>query len=413
VARALAIAALAVAVLAATQGAAPTGAQPPSEAAPDPDALVVPDPRLAPNLAAVAVDGDEYRAAVARYRATEQRLADARATFADAEATLGTSAAVDARLVEVGNEARRKRDKAAARVAALRDDVRAFAVAAYVSGGIGDALPTGLDLDEINERQRERVLADTVSEQQFAQLAANRDQQAQMSQLADRTDAELAELRRRTAETERTRDEALRAGQDEAAELVRATQRVADARLGAQVVGLDFSLVVLDAYVKGAQAMAFERPACGLRWSALAGIGRTESGHGTFGGAIVQPDGSSTRPIVGIPLDGSNETAVIGDSDGGGLDGDGAFDRAVGPMQFIPTSWRAFGRDGNGDGVADPQNMYDAALAAAGLLCRTRGLETDDGMRRAFLAYNNSSAYASLVLQRTHGYDQFALPPPG
>ena len=134
--------------------------------------------------------------------------------------------------------------------------------------------------------------------------------------------------------------------------------------------------MVLDAYVKAATALAFEKPACGLRWTALAGIGRTESGHGTFGGAVVQPNGDLTRPIVGIPLDGENGTAVIGDSDGGALDTDPDFDRAVGPMQFIPTSWQTLGRDGNGDGVSDPQNMYDAALAAAGLLCREPRLST-------------------------------------
>jgi membrane-bound lytic murein transglycosylase B len=391
----------------------PAAAQAETPASADPTPLVVPDPRVAPNLAAVEVDSAEYRAAVSHYRATEQRLNDARATFAEAEATLGTLAVTDARLVATGNEARRKRDKAAARVAELTADVRTFAVAAYITGGMGDPIPTGLDLDEINERQRERVLADTVSEQQFAQLGAQRDQQDRMTTLAERTEAELAEVRRRTADTERTRDEASRDGAQASAELLRATGRVADARLQAQVVGLDFSFVVLDAYVKGAMAMAFEKPECGLRWTALAGIGRTESGHGTFGGAVVQPDGSLTRPIIGIPLDGTNETAVIGDSDGGGLDGDAGFDRAVGPMQFIPTSWSAFGRDGNGDGVRDPQNMYDAALAAAVLLCRTRGLEADDAMRRAFLAYNNSGAYATLVLQRTHGYDAFQIPPVG
>jgi membrane-bound lytic murein transglycosylase B len=394
-------------------GSTPLRAQTDAPAVVDPAPLVVPDPRIAPNLAAVAVDSAEHRSAVAHYRATEQRLNDARATFADAEATLGTLAVTDARLVATGNEARRKRDKAAVRVEALTADVRTFAVAAYIIGGVGDPIPTGLDLDEINERQRERVLADTVSEQQFVQLGAQREQQERMAALAGRTEAELAEVRRRTADTERTRDEASRDGTQAGAELLRATARVADARLQAQVVGLDFSLVVLDAYVKGAMAMAFEKPECGLRWTALAGIGRTESGHGTFGGAVVQPDGSLTRPIIGIPLDGSNETAVIGDSDGGGLDGDTGFDRAVGPMQFIPTSWKAFGRDGNGDRVADPQNMYDAALAAAVLLCRTRGIDADDAMRRAFLAYNNSNAYAALVLQRTHGYDAFQIPPVG
>ena len=118
----------------------------------------------------------------------------------------------------------------------------------------------------------------------------------------------------------------------------------------------------------------FERPECGLRWTGLAGIGKVESGHGTYGGSRLSATGDTSQPIIGIPLDGSAGTAAIGDTDGGELDGDPTTDRAVGPMQFIPGSWRSLGRDGNGDGRADPSNIYDAALAAAGLLCRAVGI---------------------------------------
>jgi membrane-bound lytic murein transglycosylase B len=232
-----------------------------------------------------------------------------------------------------------------------------------------------------------------------------------MGALVARTAEELADVRQRVAETTAARDDAIESGARATSDLDRFGRQVADTRLEARVVGLDFTFVVLDAYVKAATMLAGERPECGLRWTALAGIGRTESSHGTFGGAQVRADGSITRPIIGIPLDGNNGTAVIGDSDGGELDGDPSVDRAVGPMQFIPTSWRSLGRDGNDDGRADPQNMYDAALAAANLLCRSQRLDTDGGMRSAFLRYNNSSAYAALVLERTHRYDQFVIPP--
>ena len=42
-------------------------------------------------------------------------------------------------------------------------------------------------------------------------------------------------------------------------------------------------------------------------------------------------------------------------------------------MQFIPSTWALYGADGNGDGVADPFNIFDAAAAAAHYLCRAGG----------------------------------------
>src|SRR3546814_7774003 len=84
--------------------------------------------------------------------------------------------------------------------------------------------------------------------------------------------------------------------------------------------------------------MAFEQPACGVQWWAVAGISRVEGHHGTYGGSTVALGGDTTKRIIGIQLNGTNQTAVIGDSDGGALDGDPVFDRAVGPMQFIPRS---------------------------------------------------------------------------
>ena len=89
------------------------------------------------------------------------------------------------------------------------------------------------------------------------------------------------------------------------------------------------------------------------------------------------PTGNAVPPIFGIALDGGN-TAEITDTDDGAIDGDAEFDRAVGPMQLIPQTWRNWHIDGGGDGVEDPQNIDDAALAAANYLCRS---SIDDGHR--------------------------------
>jgi hypothetical protein len=130
-------------------------------------------------------------------------------------------------------------------------------------------------------------------------------------------------------------------------------------------------------------------PTCGLRWELLSAIGKTESNHGS---GRLDAKGDSVIPIIGIPIG--------PDTDGGVLDLDPTADHAVGPMQFIPSTWRTSGADGNGDGVADPNNIFDEALAAARYLCRAAGsltLLTRDGVVRAILSYNPNMQYLQVV----------------
>ncbi|WP_079135065.1 lytic murein transglycosylase [Streptomyces qinglanensis] len=153
---------------------------------------------------------------------------------------------------------------------------------------------------------------------------------------------------------------------------------------------------VLAAYQKAARSLASRTPGCGLRWELLAGIGKVESGHAR--GGAVDKDGTTLRPILGPVLNG-NGFARIKDTDGGRWDSDTTYDRAVGPLQFIPSTWDRWGADGNGDGRKDPNNIHDAALAAGGYLCADgRDLSTGAGLDRAVLSYNNSSDYLRTVL---------------
>ena len=162
--------------------------------------------------------------------------------------------------------------------------------------------------------------------------------------------------------------------------------------------------VALNAYRVAAARMATAKGECGIDWSLLAGIGRVESNHGRYGGAVLGPDGSATPKILGPALDGG-QFAFIGDSDGGRWDDDTTYDRAMGPMQFIPTTWRSYAIDADGNGVTDPFNINDAALAAANYLCVAGGnLRTDGGQRRAVLAYNHSDEYADEVLALARAY---------
>lgn len=162
--------------------------------------------------------------------------------------------------------------------------------------------------------------------------------------------------------------------------------------------------VALNAYRVAAARMANAQPGCGIDWALLAGIGREESDHGRFAGATLNADGTSTPRIFGIPLNG-NGTERIADSDGGRIDGDTVFDRAAGPMQFIPSTWAAYGTDANGDGKADIFNVNDAALSAARYLCAAGGnLRTHAGQVAAVLAYNHSDEYLAQVLALADAY---------
>jgi hypothetical protein len=160
---------------------------------------------------------------------------------------------------------------------------------------------------------------------------------------------------------------------------------------------------VFAAYRDAAGSVGRTDPGCGLRWELLAGIGKVESGHA--GGGALAPNGDTLTRITGPVLDGDG-FALIRDSDGGVWDGDPVYDRAVGPMQFLPGTWRTWGADGNGDGTANPDNVYDAALAAGHYLCAgDRDLGTAAGLERAILSYNYSRDYLNLVL----GWMEFYL----
>jgi membrane-bound lytic murein transglycosylase B len=378
---------------------------------------VIDDPRLAPSLAGVQVQSDGYAKARAASRAAADQLAQAKGRLADLDEKVASLSTERDRLEAEITEATDRGQQARTELDRHRTSLRTLAVESYVQGrGTGtDGFAKGA----------EAAAADARVDALVNDVARLRSEQVREAQRAiDETDRTISDDTASLATVGSELDEAA-SSRDDATREVEVRQRAADGarrtmadwRLTADVVGSDLPLVALDAYVKASVRMAFERPECGLRWSGLAGVGKVESGHGTYGGSRLTAAGDTSQPIVGIPLDGTNGTAVVGDTDGGRWDGDPTVDRAVGPMQFIPGAWAALGRDGNGDGRADPSNIYDAALAAAGLLCRAggSGLDTDAGLSRAALGYNNSGAYASLVVRTANAYqarEAELIPPP-
>ncbi|MET9590301.1 lytic transglycosylase domain-containing protein [Streptomyces sp. NPDC006516] len=152
---------------------------------------------------------------------------------------------------------------------------------------------------------------------------------------------------------------------------------------------------ILAAYKKAERDVAGTDAACRLPWQLLAAIGKVESGQAR--GGKVDANGTTFSPILGPALNGQG-FALIKDTDDGAYDGDATHDRAVGPMQFIPSTWATWGQDGNGDGRKNPNNIYDAALAAGRYLCAgTRDLSLAADLDRAVLSYNHSTEYLRTV----------------
>jgi len=148
-----------------------------------------------------------------------------------------------------------------------------------------------------------------------------------------------------------------------------------------------------------ARAVLAAPSSCGLGWTTLAGIGWVESQHGTIGGRTLSADGLSSTPILGPALDGAGPVAAIRATPATTLlHGDPEWDHAVGPLQFLPSTWETWARDGDGDGTADPQDLDDAAAAAAAYLCGTgQDLTTGPGWSAAVYAYNHSASYVQSV----------------
>ncbi|HEU5159306.1 MAG TPA: lytic transglycosylase domain-containing protein [Streptosporangiaceae bacterium] len=118
----------------------------------------------------------------------------------------------------------------------------------------------------------------------------------------------------------------------------------------------------LELYQRGARLCP------GLSWSVLAAIGQIESGHG-------RNTGPSTAG-------------------------------ALGPMQFLPTTWRAYGVDGDRDGRADIMNPYDAVPAAARYLCANGAGGGGRQLYTAIWRYNHADWYVQQVLALARAYAQ-------
>ncbi|WP_433344819.1 lytic transglycosylase domain-containing protein [Micromonospora sp. CA-111912] len=186
------------------------------------------------------------------------------------------------------------------------------------------------------------------------------------------------------------------------------TGRPADALAGwAQQTGAKagISPVAVQAYGYAELILAQSNPGCRLSWTTLAAIGYVESRHGQANGASLGTDGRALPEIIGDPLDGNGGRSKILDTDRGLYDRDTVYDRAIGPMQFIPTTWQEIGADADNDGRKDPHDLDDAALAAGNYLCKGgRNLTVPGDWWGSILSYNDVRRYAQDVFDKANEY---------
>lgn len=406
---------------------------------------------LSQRLAGLAVDSPEYQAAYDAWLQAAQDLndavrdvarvgdaivdneADQVAAVAESARLSGRITVTEARTVELRGTVRDRADAvdvARRELERSRSALSEMGVAAFLEQGSRPSpVETVTGRSDVGATQRS-VLSDSAFDANVTETERRSDLlgRAERAHAAAQRRVETSlrateDLRDRRAATEaelidlQIEAGALRVEHDHAEATLADATRVAELRAEAvggavalsQVLDSDLPAVVLDAYVTAADRAG---PGCWVPWTILAGIGKVESRHGTYGGASVDRNGLVFPKIIGIPLDGTRNTARIMDTDGGRMDGDTVYDRAVGPMQFIPGTWARNGADGNGDGISDPHNLYDAALSAAQYLCRVvPGATTDDaGVRRALLGYNRSTVYGNQVLAHAAVYAALDLP---
>jgi len=369
---------------------------------------------LSPELVGVPLEGGAYRAAYDQWREAFARLREAEGRRRSSEGTLAELQGLRNTAADRAREAARVRAEAAARQAEASDQVVDLAVGAFMGGTAGEPVSAPVLTDDIADIERRAVLGAAAEDATMTELDDATASLEAAEQQADEAAAAMADVERRFSEVSSAQTAATgdarhwsRERERRRADLITLAPRTA-------VAGTEMSLVALDGYWRAARRSQSE--GCPLSWAVLAGIGRVESGHGTFGSAEPRADGTVRPRILGIPLDGTRGTMAISDTDGGLLDGDVVADRAVGPMQFIPSTWRTSGADGNGDGTADPNNLYDAAAGAARYLCRAAGsTPTASALGTAVFSYNHDWGYVSKVLGIARGYAGVALPsaPPG
>ena len=377
----------------------------------EPVGLLVPDDELDARILALDLESSAYRAAVDRLESSLFAREQGRRRLDRVEST-GTE--LRHRSVDLAtqiSDSGTAIETAVAELDRIEFVLATRAVERFVRHGTDiDAL---LDPTASIDAGRGALLSAEVDDAQIELRAGLLGSIAELEELLDSLRAELVFTDISIAITTELADDLVDDVSRLEEDVERAEDQVAAARRSARVVGMGLGVIALDAYMDAETSLAETDPGCRFEWWMVAGVARVESRHGELDGRRVRADGSVDRPIIGVALDGGPSVQLVRDTDDGRLDEDADFDRAVGPLQFIPETWGRLGRDGNGDGVLDPQNIYDAALAAGTYLCRLASdLSIGGALRRAYYGYNASAEYVDAVHRHAVRYAELEVERP-
>ncbi len=381
---------------------------PPASVEPLPPEETLPPvtPPLIPPAPPAGADEAGRRRALIELKATEAALRKAKAAEALLRKRLvpfaDRLAAATAVMAALDDEERRLTTE----LSDARVKVKKMAVAGYVHGGNTQPVNFILRAKDPLDLARRRTIIRTATEARSSAVIKFSNARRQTSDHLEAAVAVFEEARVAFAGFEAEVNSAAYIRGLVEAEVAEKRQLLDHATAATTVGTTDIPRLFFDAYRKAAATLAKRAPHCRVGWTAIAAIGRIEANHGRYRGAQFALNGDVYPRILGIPLDGTR-SALIRDTDQGLLDSDLEFDRAVGPMQFIPSTWARINEDGNNDRVSDPNNAYDAALGTAAYLCRavpSGGLDLDENLRPAFFSYNHSDAYVEKVLEQAHLY---------
>lgn len=367
-----------------------------AEAELEPIGTLVPDDGLDPRILALDLDSSSYENAVERLEAAlfareETRRRLDRATSRGVElrersVVLGaeireTRTMIEATAVDLDRLESMLATRAVERFVRHGTDIEArLDPQAFIDAGRGARLSAEVDGAQIGHRATLLALMSELDEFLESRQAQRGFTEVSLAASIEVVDELVVDLEQRDDDIED------------------AEEQVAVARRSARAPGAPIGVIALDAYMDAEVSLRETDPECRLQWWMVAGVGRVESRHGELGGRRIRADGRVDQPIIGVALDGGPSVQLVRDTDAGRLDGDVDYDRAVGPMQFIPETWSRLGRDGNADGTKDPQNVYDAALAAATYLCQLASdLSIDRELLSAYHGYNASADYVEAV----------------
>ncbi|HZT67613.1 MAG TPA: lytic transglycosylase domain-containing protein [Acidimicrobiales bacterium] len=346
------------------------------------------------------------------------RLAEAQSLMAGAQQALDSALSAESTAVAEVDALGGEQTVQALELSRARTGLAEVAADSYEAGGPSmPELVYVLDSRTPSDFARREALANIAAQVVVQHAVALRKAQSQTKGAALRAGTDLDES-----------DRALWAARDQLvqaqAELVAAQTAHDQAKASydlavsaAPQTGTDVPQIVLAAYQHAANVLSTDPKTkrCGLIWQDLAAIGRIESGHAQHADTQLAANGDTYPPILGPALDGTNGFAALPQPTGVTYDGPGPWERAVGPMQFLPTTWAVVTADGNGDGVADPNNIYDSALGAGIYLCKAAGtasLATTSELSQAFFSYNHDPQYVWEALNNAVYYGApITLPP--